>query len=201
MIKTLSFLLAAGVATSALVLSGCGETKVDRVDPNTTIDLSGYWNDSDAQRVAKALIDDSMSKPWASNFKAKNNRDPVVMLGKVIVRANSGDDINTAIFLKAIRKEFVNSGRIDVVDEDASQGRAEVADQAVNAEKGKDAGKEIAADFLLKGTINVQDDQEGSRKVKFYRTDLELTDVQTRKIAWTGDHPIKKDVTNAKNKF
>ncbi len=188
------------IALAAFALPGCGEREVRRTESNEMIDLSGEWNDTDSQLVAKEMIADSMSYPWAEQFTAKNKKAPKVQLGKVIVRAN-GDDIATDIFLKNIRKEFVRSGKVDVVDEDKSSTRAEVADQANFAKEAKAAGEELAADFLLKGTINVQNDQLGERKVKFYQVDLELTDIQSRKIVWTNDKKIKKDVTNAGSKF
>lgn len=35
-----------------VVLAACS-TSVKRVDPNSTVDLSGAWNDADSARVAK----------------------------------------------------------------------------------------------------------------------------------------------------
>jgi PBP1b-binding outer membrane lipoprotein LpoB len=188
------------IALAAFALPGCGEREVRRTESNEMIDLSGDWNDTDSQLVAKEMIADAMTYPWADQFTAKSKRNPKVQLGKVIVRSN-GDDIATDIFLKNIRKEFVRSGKVDVIDADKAQTRATVADQANFSKEAKAAGEEEAADFLLKGTINVQDDQLGNRKVKFYQVDLELTDIQSAKIVWTNDKKIKKDVTNAKSKF
>jgi hypothetical protein len=37
--------------TLAVAGVGCGGKTVSRVDPDTTIDLSGYWNDTDSRLV------------------------------------------------------------------------------------------------------------------------------------------------------
>jgi PBP1b-binding outer membrane lipoprotein LpoB len=58
--------------------------------------------------------------------------------------------------------------------------------------------KEASKDFLLKGTINVQNDQEGRESVKYYVVDLEITDIQTRKIIWTENTKIRKEVDQSR---
>ena len=62
------------LAAILLVGAGCAEKKVARVDSGQQIDLSGKWNDTDSQLVAKESIDDSMSFPWAGNFQKAKGR-------------------------------------------------------------------------------------------------------------------------------
>ena len=48
----------------SLTVGGCSSgTKVTRVDPNIVTDLSGRWNDTDSQEVAKAMIKEALSYP------------------------------------------------------------------------------------------------------------------------------------------
>jgi PBP1b-binding outer membrane lipoprotein LpoB len=186
-----------------VVVPGCGGTNVTRVEENTEVDISGRWNDTDSRKVAETLVTSSLQKSWCDAFTAKNSRKPVVRLGKVVVRSN-GDDISTEIFLNDLRRAFVNSGKITVVQNkvEAAQTRDEIQEQADFAGSNrKKAAQETGADFLLKGVINVQDDIEGKKGVKFYSVDLDLTDIQSGEMVWTDNKKIKKIVERSNTKW
>ena len=51
----------------AIFVTACS-TSVQRLDAEKEVDLSGAWNDSDSQLVAKEMIDDSLSRAWLKNF-------------------------------------------------------------------------------------------------------------------------------------
>ena len=192
----LALVLLAALAIPTLVVAGCGKT-VQRVDQNTVIDLSGDWNDVDSTQTAQAMIADSLTNPWADNFRAKNNQDPTVKVGRVTMRTN-GDVVNTDIFTNDLVRAFINSGKVAVVasNSETEQTRAERADQDKNASEAtrKESFQEQGCDFLLTGTIGVQDDQDGGKKVKFYSVDLTLTDIQSQRKVWIGNKKIKKFV-------
>lgn len=187
-------LLAIIALAAPVLITGCGKT-VERLDPNTDVNLSGDWNDQDSKQTAEVMITDSLKRPWADDFKAKKNRTPTIKVGRVIVRTN-GEVINTEIFTNDLIREYINSGKVDVVasSADTEQTRAERAEQDKNASEAtrKESFQEQGCDFLLTGSIGVQDDQEGSKKIKFYSVDLKLTDVQSQKQVWIGNKKIKK---------
>ena len=178
------------------LLPGCGKT-ITREDVNTVRDLSGNWNDTDSRLTAEAMTVDALKAAWIDNFKAKANKNPTIKVGRVVVRTN-GDVINTEIFTNDLLRAFTNSGRVDVVagGNEAEQIREERSQQDKNASEAtrKESFQETGADFLMTGTINVADDQEKSEKVKFYSVDLKLVDITTGKLAWLGNHKIKKFV-------
>ena len=190
----LALVLLAALAVPAVLVTGCGKT-VQRVDQNSVLDLSGNWNDVDSTQTAQAMIADSLSNPWADNFRAKKNKDPTVKVGRVTVRTN-GDVVDTDIFTNDLVRAFINSGKVEVVasNSETEQTRAERADQDKNASEAtrKESFQEQGSDFLLTGTIGVQDDQDGDKKVKFYSVDLTLTDVQSQRKVWIGNKKIKK---------
>lgn len=192
----LALVLLAALAAPTLLVTGCGKT-VQRVDQNSVIDLSGDWNDVDSTQTAQAMIADSLTNPWADNFRAKKNQDPTVKVGRVTVRTN-GDIVNTEIFTNDLVRAFINSGKVAVVasNSETDQTRAERADQDKNASEAtrKESFQEQGSDFLLTGTIGVQDDQDGGKKVKFYSVDLTLIDVQSQRKVWIGNKKIKKFV-------
>lgn len=188
-----------------LLAAGCGKTEIQRVDPDTTIDLTPEWNDVDSRQVADEMIADALSRPWASDHLAETGRKPIVRLAPDEVRVRSnGDVINKDIFLNDIRRALINSGRVLVVSSraEATATRAELAEQQEFAtdDTRHQQRQEFGADFILHGTINVQDQEEGRRAVKFYSVDLWLTDVQSRLQVWAGNKKIKKDVTRSRTR-
>lgn len=196
-------LLATAVAlvllpTSLALTTGCGGKTVERTDENAVIDLSGNWNATDSRQTADALIADCLDFPWADQFKAKNNRIPLVKTGAVKVITN-GDVVNTEIFTNDLQRALLRSGKAQPVSSNSEkdQAREERKDQDVNASETtrKESFQESGADFLIIGTINVQDDQAGGVKQKFYSVDLKMTDVKTNQQVWIGNKKISKKVT------
>ena len=60
-----------------LAFSGCGGSKqVTRVDADTTIDLSGRWNDTDSRMVADEIIGDCLSHPWINDHGINTGGKP-----------------------------------------------------------------------------------------------------------------------------
>jgi uncharacterized protein (TIGR02722 family) len=192
-----------GVALAA-TLAGCSAGKqVTRLDTNTQVDLSGRWNDTDSQMVSQEMIKDSLNRPWLARFDAaRAGKKPVVIVGTV--KNRSAEHIAAEAFTKDLEQAFVNSGLVGVVASSTERGdvRAERTDQAdfSDPETVKKFGKEKGADYMLMGTINAIEDEEGGKKVVFYQTNLELIDIQTNEKAWIGDKKIKKYIARGKYK-
>ena len=192
------FLAALVLVPTLALTTGCGGPNVSRVDENADIELSGNWNDGDSRRVAEALIADCLEFPWADQYKIKNNRIPVVKTGRVKVVTN-GDVVNTEIFTNDLQRALLRSGKAQPVasNSETDQAREERKDQDVNASETtrKESFQETGSDFLIIGTINVQDDQADGKRVKFYSVDLKMTDVKTQQQVWIGNKKIKKFIT------
>lgn len=192
-----------GIIVTVLVfmLAACSTTKVDRVGPDETIDLSGRWNDSDSRLVSQEMISDVMVRAWLGNHMSVNQgRAPSVIVGTV--RNRSDEHINTQTFVKDLERALVNSGEVDLV---ASGGermeiRAERVDQASHSseETAKEEGREIGADYMLQGSINTISDRIEGKEVKYYQVNLELIQILTHKKVWLGEKKIKKLVEKKK---
>ncbi|MEQ8577669.1 MAG: penicillin-binding protein activator LpoB [Balneola sp.] len=181
----------------AFVLVGCRPSqKITRINPDTTTDLSGKWNDTDARLVAEEMIADALSKPWLNQFNRNNQKPPVVIVGRV--RNESMEHIETEVFTKELERSFVNSGEISVVASSEERGdiRDERLDQQANAsyETTKKLGQELGADFMLIGNINsIVDEAVDSRTLAvFYTVNLEFVNIQTNQKVWIGNKKIKK---------
>ena len=195
-----------GIVGFAVVLgiSSCATgPKVSREDVSKQIDISGNWNDTDSQMVSKDMISDVLGRPWLSDYQAKKNSKPRVIVGAVLNKSH--EHINTATFIKDLERELVNSGRIGFVASKEQRGevRDERVDQAVNAsvETAKSMGQEYGADFMLKGQLNSIIDQAGKKAVKYYQIDLELIDMLTNEKVWMGQKKIKKFIKRPGSKF
>jgi len=176
------------------LLVGCA-TEVKRVDTDTTIDLSGKWNDADSRMVADEMIQDSLDRPWLDKYKsAHNSKNPVVIVGTV--RNRSNEHINTQTFVNDLERSLVNSGQVDFVASktEREEIREERKDQATYAseETAKEHGREIGADFMLQGSINTIEDRIEGKRVMFYQVNLELIDLESNRKVWIGEKKIKK---------
>ncbi|MCZ6858626.1 MAG: penicillin-binding protein activator LpoB [Gemmatimonadetes bacterium] len=188
----------------AVVVVGCSQgTRVTRLEPETVIDLSGFWNDTDSRLVAEALIDDAMNFPWARRFMQQNNGDvPAVIFGSVRNRTTEHIAVNT--FLRDMEAAFLRTGLTRVVadPEQRSQIREEREDQQQNASAATRARmrNELGADFMLVGEITSIEDVEGNREVIYYQIDLNLTDLESSERVWIGQHRIKKFVERSRTR-
>ncbi len=138
-------------------LVGCKPTqKVSRVDEKLQIDLSGRWNDTDSRLVSEEMVKDGLARTWLTDYLETSSKKPTVIVG--IVKNKSSEHINTETFIKDIEREFINSGKVKVVQsgEAREQLRTERADQQdfASASTTKKWGLEKGADFILQGTVN-----------------------------------------------
>ena len=196
--------LSLALAVPALV-TGCGPKKaVTRTAADSTEggDLSGYWNDTDANLVAKEMIADVMQNPWASDFQTNSGgKKPVVKLMGVIKKTDDRN-VNTDFFGKQLERQLLNSGRVRVV---AAWGQdnvnvAERARQATHAsdDSVKSQGNETGAVFTLQTIVNSQNDTDGGGKsVRAYIVNMELVSVETNEKVWIGEKMIRKIVEQA----
>lgn len=196
--KPFALALIPALALGALALPGCGGKTITRTEAGAAKDLSGKWNDVDTKNTASEIVSKAMKAPWPDNFQAEHKRKPIIVIGKFPVRTNGDENINTSLITNALEEEFINSGKIRVLS-DPEESRKILEDQAAYAEKSKELGKELAADFILNGEIGVQNDQEGREAVKFYVVSFKLTDVQTREVIWKSSNtPIRKEVEQSR---
>jgi uncharacterized protein (TIGR02722 family) len=186
------------------VLIGCATTKVERVDVGKTTDLSGRWNDTDSRLVSEEMVKDALSRPWIERFsKEHGGKPPTVIVGTVTNK--STEHISMQTFTKDLERELTNDGRVQFVAskserEEVREERQEQQSQA-SQETAKGLGKEIGADYMLKGTINSILDESGGVKAVFYQVDLQLFDVEKNLLVWSGQKKIKKIIEKSRLGF
>jgi len=188
---------------SMMLCSGCGGKEVTRVDANSTIDLSGEWNDTDSRLVAEEMIGDCLSRPWYTNKYANKTPVPTIIVGDL--RNMSHEHINVETFINDMQRVLINSGKVEFVASKFERGqlRSEKDDQAehASADTKKESDQETGADLMLIGSINTIADQEGNKHVMFYQTDLQLVDMKSHVKLWIGSKKIKKYITRSSAKL
>ncbi len=181
----------------------CGGKQVARVDANSTIDLSGEWNDTDSRLVAEEMIGDCLSRPWYTNKYANKTPIPTIIVGDM--RNMSHEHINVETFINDMQRVLINSGKVEFVANKFERGqlRSEKEDQAehASAETKKESDQETGADLMLIGSINTIADQEGNKHVMFYQTDLQLVEMKSHVKLWIGSKKIKKYITRSSTKL
>ena len=194
------------IAVLGTFMFSCGSsTKVSRLDTKTEVDLSGRWNDVDAQMVSKEMIKQMFnSRGWINKFREKHNdKTPVLIVGKI--KNKTSEHINTSVFSKEIEKECINSGLADFVasSSEREEIRQERLEQEGNAsmETTKQMGNETGADFMLKGEISSIEDAIDGKKIIYYQVNLELINIETNRKSWIGDKKIKKFIGRNKYKM
>ena len=183
------------------LLSGCSP-KVTRVSHDSTIDLTGKWNDTDSRLTAEEMVRDALAGAWYASYAA-SKKTPRVIVGEI--RNKSHEHISTETFVNDMQRALINSGKVEFVANktERDQIRDEKADQSGNAavETRQLSGEESGAELMLIGALNSIVDQEGGKAVVFYQVNLELVEIQSQKKLWIGDKKIKKFVTRSETKF
>jgi hypothetical protein len=189
---------------AVMLVVACGSSRqVSRVAADTTIDLSGKWNDTDARLVSEEMIQDCLSRPWINDFNMAHGAKPVVTVGTI--RNLSNEHIDTETFTTDFERELLNSGKIKFVA--ARKDRQEIRDERreqqeyASDETVKRLAVETGADFIIQGSIKTIVDQIEGRRVVYYQTDMELVNIESNEKVWIGTKKIKKEITQKGHKW
>lgn len=192
------------VALAVLSLAGCAqETRITRVDSEVVTDLSGRWNDTDSRMVAESMVKEALEYPWLNTFSGSMHRQPVVVVGAIMNNSHEHIDVNT--FVADLERELTNSQKVTFVagKGDREELRTERKEQAMYAREDtqKAPGKELGADYMMKGTIaTILDEAEGTKAV-FYQIDLQMVDLESNAKVWYGQKKIKKVIEKKRTIF
>ena len=187
-----------------LWVGGCGsETKVTRVDSGVVTDLSGRWNDTDSRMVAEAMVKEALDYPWLNQFTSSKQRQPVVVVGTIV--NDSHEHISVQTFVTDLERELTNSQKVTFVagKGERDEVRTERKEQAMFAREDtqKAPGKEIGADYMMKGTISTILDEVDGTKAVFYQVDLQMIDLESNAKVWYGQKKIKKVIEKKRAVF
>lgn len=176
-----------------VMVSACAQT-VSRVDPGQQIDLSGRWNDSDSRQVAEKMTSELLNSPRYQEYAKELGKRPTIIVG--LIRNRTSEHIDANNYIKKFEVAIFNSNVADLVESDSFRDklREERAQQQDFADPATMAqwGKEVGANLMLFGEMTSETDVLNKQRVVNYITTLFLTDMETNKRVWYGQHEIKK---------
>lgn len=193
-------------ALAVVGLTGCGGTKVQRLDTLQEVALTDRWNATDSRLVSEEMIDDMLSFPWINRWTQANpdrSRQPTVLV--MNVRNRSHEHIQVDTFINDLRRAMIRSGQVDfVAGNKVREGlREERKDQEFNATAATAAklAAEQGANFALSGSIDSWVDQLDGTRITNYQIDLSLIDMQTNREVWAGQKKLQKHQKRSKFGF
>lgn len=193
-------------ALAVVGLTGCGGTKVQRLDTLQEVALTDRWNATDSRLVSEEMIDDMLSFPWINRWTQANpdrSRQPTVLV--MNVRNRSHEHIQVDTFINDLRRAMIRSGQVDFVAGNTVREdlREERKDQEFNATAATAAklAAEQGANFALSGSIDSWVDQLDGTRITNYQIDLSLIDMQTNREVWAGQKKLQKHQKRSKFGF
>lgn len=163
-------------------------------DPAQAEIIDDKWSETDARKTATSLIQQVLSKPWLAVYEQTKKQKPVVIVDDVANRTD--EHIDTKALTEFIQDELINSGKVRFLN---AEKRKQILDEIKYQNSGttaetskKKLGKQIGADFMLGGAISSSVHSQGGLKTVTYQTALNLTDLETTEMTWSGKELIKK---------
>lgn len=181
----------------AILFAACAP-QVSRLDPASTVDLSGRWNDSDSRSVADQMISQLTASQRFKDYAAQKGSRPTIIVG--MVRNKTSEHINANTYIKKLETAIFNSGLADIVESDEFRDKLRVeraqqqdfSDPSTVAEWGMETG----ADLMLFGEMSSETDTYHNQRIVNYVTTLFLTDMESNQRVWYGQQEIKKYIRN-----
>jgi PBP1b-binding outer membrane lipoprotein LpoB len=89
------------------------QQSVTRVAPDTQIDLSGRWNDSDSRLVADKMISELMASERFKEYAKEKGRKPAIVVG--LIRNKTSEHIDADTYIKKLEVAIYNSNVAEVL--------------------------------------------------------------------------------------
>ena len=149
------------------------------------------------------LTERDLAQIHARGASLEHIEQHVVIVGSVV--NTSHEHINVGTFITDLEREMTNSGQVTFVASKSQRNevREERRDQAIHAleETQQAPGREVGADYIMKGSISsIQDEVDGVKSV-FYQVDLQLVSLKDNVKSWFGQHKIKKIIERRRTLF
>jgi uncharacterized protein (TIGR02722 family) len=171
---------------------------VSRVNPEEEMNLSGRWNDTDSRMVANKMTSEFLNSEKYKEYAAALGKKPAIITG--VIKNRTTEHIDASNYIKKFELAIYNSGVAELVESDEQRDKIRLervqqqdfSDPATIAQW----GKEVGANLMLFGEMTSETDVYNNKRVVNYLTTLFLTDMETNKRIWYGQHEIKKFIKN-----
>ena len=199
--RMLSVMMFCICAIPALSLVGCRAT-TQEINPNAVMHYNETYDFSDKHAIVRSLVKQLTTEPPLS-MVPRYRKAPVIVVYGIANRTSehistSGitDDIRQAL-LQTGKAQFVNRVQRDNIEREmAYQYGGNVSDQT-RMQK----ARQVGAQYMLTGTLrSIEKHQPRQFRLKrktlmYYSLNLELTDIQTGLIEWSGSVEIAREAS------
>jgi uncharacterized protein (TIGR02722 family) len=182
------------VATLAFLSFGCAQKKVytkgKYIDPDEVYLLSDKFVEADLQLIAERLTENLL----ASALMGEQDKKPAIIIS--LFTNGTDEHIDILSLTNMIRTNLHKSGEFVFLNERLRKAIAKEYEYQgsgyVNPETAKMKGRQIGADWMISGHISSIKQPVGMKEIVYYKTTMEITDIETSEILWTEEIEIKK---------
>ncbi|MBI5542355.1 MAG: penicillin-binding protein activator LpoB [Deltaproteobacteria bacterium] len=181
------------LAASTLLLTGCATTRTVRgeyADPEVIEILSDHFSENDLQLIANRMASSLANAPYFAAAKSP----PRLLVGKIANRTQ--ERIDTDMLAERIQVALVKSGRFELFDERTRMAMAQEYEYQqsgyVNPQQAKGPGTQIAADYILTGSLAAIVQASGGDKMTYYKMSMSASELATGIVRWADDKEIRK---------
>jgi len=182
------------VMVMTILWSGCAQkrvyTKGEYVEPDKVYLLSDKFTESDLQIIADRLSESLLMSDAISQQTGK----PSVIIS--LFTNGTDEHIDILSLTNMIRTKLYKSGKFVFLNERLRKELAKEYEYQlsgyVSPDTAKMKGKQIGADWVVSGHIAAIKQPVGRREVVYYKTTLEVTDLETSAILWADEIEVKK---------
>lgn len=183
-----------GVLFLGVFVVGCGHrefTKGEYDDVEEARLLNDKFNESDAKLLIEDMITSMAEHPIFVDVKLP----PVVQVEGI--RNKTSEHIDTKSLTDSLRTALIKSGRVRFAnkeDRDTVNEEIDYQNTSGRVRQGSRTarGAAIGADYVLTGDLVSNVQEVGSRKLVYYKLNLNLTNLTTGLIDWADEKPIRK---------
>lgn len=188
MTKKIAIVMCLMVALASCGPKGFIKGEYDDVSNENLMD--DRWSETDMQKVVHDLVAKMLKSRHIKNAKTP----PIVMVTNL--RNDTDEHINTDSIMDMVRVELANAAGIEFVNKAA---REDVKEEYEYQNSGmvsdttkKGPGGQIGADFILDGALTSITKDINKKKSVYYKVTLNMTNLKTNVIKWTGYKELRK---------
>jgi len=182
------------VAALALISFGCAQKKVytkgKYIDPDEVYLLSDKFVEADLQLIAERLTENLLASP----LMEEQDKKPAIIIS--LFTNGTDEHIDMLSLTNMIRTDLFKSGQFIFLNERLRKAIAKEYEYQgsgyVNPETAKMKGRQIGADWMISGHIASIRQPVGMKEIVYYKTTMEITDIETSAILWSEEIEIKK---------
>jgi hypothetical protein len=101
---------------SLLFVSACGPKTIFQTDTNTPIDLSGRWNNTDAEIATNQIFNDLLKSDWLKQHSANKNYTLSILVDDF--SNDMANELYNVEIVNYFKKYVENSRQFNLIEED-----------------------------------------------------------------------------------